>query len=158
MQQSDEYTPNAAHVSALTSVVQTLLAHVLALEPTQEAADALVARLRRASRHVPRFVADDDQHASPVSPYEEEIEACIGRIVDEAVSQDAYAHRVPPRARGTGGPETSTRTERTDGDLHDTDSRRPAFRCAQGRASGGDQGRAREDDRSTPRPRPSNRA
>jgi hypothetical protein len=99
MQQSDEYTPNAAHVSALTLVVQTLLAHVLALEPTQEAADALVARLRRASRHVPRFVADDDQHASPVSPYEEEIEACIGRIVDEAVSQDAYAHRVTPRPR-----------------------------------------------------------
>jgi hypothetical protein len=99
MQQSDEYTPNGAHVSALTSVVQTLLAHVLALEPTQEAADALVARLRRASRHVPRFVADDDQHASLVSPYEEEIEACIGRIVDEAVSQDAYAHRVIPRPR-----------------------------------------------------------
>jgi hypothetical protein len=98
MQQSDEYTPNAAHVSALTSVVQTLLAHVLALEPTQEAADALVARLRRASRLVPRFAADDDQHASPVSPYEEEIAAC-GRIVDEAVSQDAYAHRVTPRPR-----------------------------------------------------------
>ena len=74
MQQSDEYTPNAAHVSALTLVVQTQLAHVLALLPTQEAADALVARLRRASRHVPRFVADDDQHASPVSPYEEEID------------------------------------------------------------------------------------
>jgi hypothetical protein len=99
MQQSDEYTPNAAHVSALTLVVQTLLAHVLALEPTQEAADALVARLRRASRHVPRFVADDDQHASPISPYEEEIKTCIGRIVDEAVSQDAYAHRVTPRPR-----------------------------------------------------------
>jgi hypothetical protein len=25
------------------------------------------------------FVADDDQHARPVSPYEEEIKACIGR-------------------------------------------------------------------------------
>lgn len=100
MQQSDEYTPNAAHVSALTSVVQTLLAHVLALSPTQEAADALVARLRRASRHVPRFVADDDRHASPVSHYEEEIEACIGRIVDEAVSQDAHAHRVPDARDG----------------------------------------------------------
>jgi hypothetical protein len=107
MQQLNEYTPTGAHVSALTSVVKTLLAHVLALEPTQEAADALVARLRRASRHVPRFVADDDQHASPASRYEVEIEACIGRIVDEAVSQDAYAHRVPP-ARGTSGPETST--------------------------------------------------
>jgi hypothetical protein len=95
MRQSDEYTPNAAHVSALTSVVQTLLAHVLALEPTQEAADTLVARLRRASRHVPRFVADDDQHASPVSPFEEEIEACIGRIVEEAVNQSAHARRVP---------------------------------------------------------------
>jgi hypothetical protein len=58
MQQSGDYTPNAAHVSALTSVVQTLLA----LEPKQEAADALVARPRRASRHLPRFVADDDQH------------------------------------------------------------------------------------------------
>lgn len=126
MQQSDKN--NAAHVSALTSVVQTLLAHVLALEPTQKAADALVARLRRASRHVPRFVADDDQHPSPVSSYEEEIEACIGRIVDEAVSQDAYAHRVPPPPNGTGGPEISTGTERTDGDLHDTDSRSPAFR------------------------------
>src|SRR3954468_21665510 len=99
MQQSDESKPNAAHVSALTSVVQTLLAHVLALEPTQEAADALLAHLRRASRHVPRFVADDDQHESPVSPYAEEIEACIARIVDEAVSQDAYAHRVTPRSR-----------------------------------------------------------
>src|SRR6478735_11510354 len=32
------------------------------------------------------------------------------------------------------------RIEGTDGDLHDTDSRRPDFRCAQGRASGGDQG------------------
>src|SRR5258708_10458666 len=95
MQQSDEYTPNAAHVSALTSVVQTLLAHVLALLPTQEAADALVARLRRASRHVPRFVADDDQHASPVSPYKEEIESWIGRIVDETVMQDAPCHRQP---------------------------------------------------------------
>src|SRR5258708_19377890 len=137
MQQSDEYTPNAAHVSALTSVVQTLLAHVLALLPTQEAADALVAGLRRASRHVPGFVADDDQHASPVSPYKEEIESWIGRIVDEAVSQDAYAHRMP-LSRGTGEPETSTKTERTDGDLHDTDSRRPAFRPAQCRASGGD--------------------
>jgi hypothetical protein len=99
MQQRDEYTPNTAHVSALTSVVQALLADVLALEPTQEAADAPVARLRRASRHVPRFVADDDQHASPVPPYEEESEACIGRIVDEAVSRDAYAHRVTPRPR-----------------------------------------------------------
>ena len=99
MQRSDEYTPNAAHVSALTSVVETLLAHVLALEPTQEAADALVVRLRRASRHVSRFVADDDQHTSPVSPYEEEIEACIGRIVDKAVSQDKYARRVTPRPR-----------------------------------------------------------
>jgi hypothetical protein len=99
MQQSDESTPNAAHVSALTSVVQTLLAQILALLPTQEAADALVARLRRASRHVPRFVADDDQHASSVSPYEEEIESWIGRIVDEAVGQDAYAHRLPPIAR-----------------------------------------------------------
>jgi hypothetical protein len=107
MQQSNEYTPTGAHVSALTSVMQTLLAHVLALEPTQEAADALVARLRRASRHVPRFVADDDQHASPVSPYAAEIEACIGRIVDEAVSQDAYPHRLPP-ARATSGPEIST--------------------------------------------------
>jgi hypothetical protein len=48
-----------------------------------------------------------DNHASPVSPYEEEIEACIGRIVDEAVSQDAYAHPRDP-ARGTSGPETST--------------------------------------------------
>src|SRR3954452_21030178 len=63
MLQGDEYTSNRAHVSALTSVVQTLLAHILALEPTREAADALVARLRGASRHVPRFVADDDQHA-----------------------------------------------------------------------------------------------
>jgi hypothetical protein len=105
MQQSDEYTPNGAHVAALTSVVQTLLAHVLALEPTQEAADALVARLRGASRHVPRFVADDDRHASPLSPYEKEIEACIGRIVDKAVS--AYAHRVTP-ARGTSELETLT--------------------------------------------------
>ena len=100
MQQSDEYTSSAAHVSALTLVVQALLAHVLTLEPTQEAVDALVARLRRASRHVPRFVADDDQHASPVSPYEEEIEACVGRIVDGAVSQDAYVRRVPPPATG----------------------------------------------------------
>jgi hypothetical protein len=99
MPQIDENAANAAHVSALTSVVQTLLAHVLALQPTQEAADALLARLRRASRHVPRFVADDDQHASSVSPYEEEIEACIERIVDEAVRQDAYAHRVTPRPR-----------------------------------------------------------
>jgi hypothetical protein len=107
MQQSEEYTPTWAHVSTLTSVVQTLLTHVLALEPTQEAADALVARLHWASRHVPRLVADDDQQASPVSPYEEEIEACIGRIVDEAVSRDAYAHRVP-LARVTSGPETST--------------------------------------------------
>jgi hypothetical protein len=101
MQQSDKYTATGAHVSALTSVVQTLLAHVLALEPTQEAAEALIARLCRASRHVPRFVADDDQHASPVSPYVEEIEACIGRIIDEAVSQDLYAHRVSPQRRET---------------------------------------------------------
>jgi hypothetical protein len=79
--------------------VQTLLAHVLALEPTREAADALVVRLRRASRHVPRFAADHDQHASPVSLYEEEIEACIGRIVDKAVNQNAYARRVTSRAR-----------------------------------------------------------
>ncbi|GGC76124.1 hypothetical protein [Chelatococcus reniformis] len=99
MQQGDEYAPDAAHVSALTSVVQTLLAHVLALEPTQEAADGLVARLRRASRHAPRFVPDDDQHASPVSPYQEAIEACIGRIVDKAVSQHTYAHRTILRAR-----------------------------------------------------------
>jgi len=127
MQQSDEYTPTGAHVSALTSVVRTVLAHVLALEPTQAAADALVARLRTASRHVPRFVADDDQHASPVSPYEEEIEACIGRIVDEAVSQDAYAHRVTPPA-GRANLRPPQRIERTDGDLHDTDSGRPAFR------------------------------
>ena len=47
MQQSDEYTPTGAHVSALTSVVQTLLAHVLTLEPTQGAADALVARQKQ---------------------------------------------------------------------------------------------------------------
>lgn len=99
VQQSDENTANAAHVSALTSVVQTLLAHVLALEPTQEAADALVARLRRASRHVPRFVADDDQHASPISSYQGEIEACIGRIVDDTVSQDTYTRRMTVRPR-----------------------------------------------------------
>lgn len=99
MQQSDENAATGAHVSALTLVVQTLLAHVLALESTQEMADALVARLRRASRHVPRFVADDDQHASPVSPYEEEIEECIRRIVDEAVSQNTYAHRRASRTR-----------------------------------------------------------
>jgi hypothetical protein len=98
MQQSDEYTLTGAHVSALTSVVQALLAHVLALGSTQEAADALVARLRRASRHVPRFVADDDQHGSPVSPYEEEIKACIGRIVDEAVVRQ---QRLGPKAAGT---------------------------------------------------------
>jgi hypothetical protein len=35
-----------------------------------------------------------------VSPYEEEIEACIGRTVDEAVSQDAYAHRDTLRYAG----------------------------------------------------------
>lgn len=96
MHQGNEYTPTGADVSALTIVVQTLLAHVITLEPTQEAADVLVARLRRASRHVPRFVADDDQHATLVSPYKDEVETCIGRIVDGAVSQDAYAHRRPP--------------------------------------------------------------
>jgi hypothetical protein len=42
-----------------------------------------------------------------VSPYEEEIEACVARIVDKAVCQDAYARRVPP-ARGTSEPETFT--------------------------------------------------
>jgi hypothetical protein len=99
MLQGDEYTSNRAHVSALTSVVQTLLAHILALEPTREAADALVARLRGASRHVPRFVADDDQHARSVSRYEEEIEACIARIIDEAVIQDAYGRHLTPRPR-----------------------------------------------------------
>ena len=45
MQQSDEYTLTGAHVSALTSVVRTVLAQDLALEPAQEAADALSARL-----------------------------------------------------------------------------------------------------------------
>jgi hypothetical protein len=85
MQQSDEYTLTGAHVSALTSVVQALLAHVLALGSTQEAADALAARLRRASWQDPPFVADDDPHASRASTYEADIEACIGRIVDEAV-------------------------------------------------------------------------
>jgi hypothetical protein len=47
MRQSVEYILTGAHVSALTSVVRTELAHFLALEPTQEAADALLARMRR---------------------------------------------------------------------------------------------------------------
>ncbi|MBZ9894551.1 MULTISPECIES: hypothetical protein [unclassified Mesorhizobium] len=42
-------------------------------------------------------MADDDQHASPVSAYQEEIEACIGRIVDDAVSQDTYTRRMTIR-------------------------------------------------------------
>ena len=44
MQQSNEYTLTESLVSALTSVVGTVFEHVLALAPTQEAADALVAR------------------------------------------------------------------------------------------------------------------
>lgn len=89
---NDDYTSTGAHVSALTHVVEVLLAHVLSQELTQEAADALVARLRRASRHVPRFVTDDDQHASMMSPYEIEARECIGRIVDGAISM-AGRHR-----------------------------------------------------------------
>src|ERR1700755_1264285 len=68
MQQSDENAATGAHVSALTLVVQTLLAHALALNSTQEMAEALVARLRRASRHVLRFVADDHSTQAPYRP------------------------------------------------------------------------------------------
>jgi hypothetical protein len=100
MIQNNEDTDVRAHVSALTHVVQALLAHLLALEPTPEAADIIVARLRRASRLVPRYVADDDQHATAVSHYEEEMDECIGRIVDEAVGQYEYDRRNAARARG----------------------------------------------------------
>jgi hypothetical protein len=43
-----------------------------------------VARLRKASRNLPRFVADDKQSASS-SRYEEEVQECVGRIVDQPV-------------------------------------------------------------------------
>jgi hypothetical protein len=78
--------------------VQTLLAHVLALEPTQEAADALVAPARSV-RARPAVRGGQRPARKSESSYAEEIEACIGRIFDEAVSQDAYAHRVTPRPR-----------------------------------------------------------
>jgi hypothetical protein len=95
MEPGDEYGTTGAHVSALTFVVETLLAQVIALQPTQDAADALVARLRAASRHVPRFVADDDPHPTPVSAYVQEREECVGRIIDQAVRLDVQTVRSP---------------------------------------------------------------
>lgn len=67
MQQTDEYSPTGALVSAISLVAPTLGADIPALERV-EAADALVARLRKASWQDSHFVADGDANASRLRP------------------------------------------------------------------------------------------
>jgi hypothetical protein len=44
-----QYRTVESYISALNFVIETQLAHVLAFEPTEKRADALVARARKAS-------------------------------------------------------------------------------------------------------------
>jgi hypothetical protein len=64
MPQSTQSAGRTCQPSTLWSLCRL---RAFAFEATQEAADALLARLRWATRYVPRFVSDNDQHATSVS-------------------------------------------------------------------------------------------
>jgi hypothetical protein len=73
-----------ARLSALSFLVQEMLAKIIASHATPEAGEAFVASLHRATRRADRFVADDDQHLEPISRYAEEIQEQISSLVDQA--------------------------------------------------------------------------
>jgi hypothetical protein len=102
MQQNGRYSPTAAHVSALSSVVPTLGADIPTLERAKPA-DALAARLRRASSPGSDFVADGDANASRPRPMRWRLRHALDGLPSRQSSE-----QVRPRLRVGAAPSERT--------------------------------------------------